>query len=56
MHILANGAVRNLRPTIMNHLKNRIMKKIYTIYQTDGIDLSGGYMTHATLCQMPLMR
>ena len=27
MHILANGAGRNLRPTIMNHLKIRIMEK-----------------------------
>lgn len=27
MHILANGAGRNLRSTIMNHLKNRIMKE-----------------------------
>ena len=27
MHILANGAVRNLRPTITNHLKIRIMEK-----------------------------
>lgn len=25
MHILANGAARNLRPTIINHLKIRIM-------------------------------
>lgn len=49
MHILANGAVRNLRSTIMNHLKNRIMKKIYTIYQTNEINLLGGYMTYATL-------
>lgn len=49
MHILANGAARNLRPTIMNHFKIRIMKKIYTIYQTNGINLSGGYMTYATL-------
>ena len=28
MHILANGAGRNLRSTIMNHLNIRIMKKI----------------------------
>ena len=27
MHILANGAGRNLRSTIMNHLKIRIMKE-----------------------------
>lgn len=27
MHILANGAGRNLRPTIINHLKIRIMKQ-----------------------------
>ena len=27
MHILANGAGRNLRSTIMNHLKIRIMEK-----------------------------
>ena len=27
MHVLANGAGRNLRSTIMNHLKIRIMKK-----------------------------
>lgn len=27
MHILAIGAVRNLRPTIINHLKIRIMKQ-----------------------------
>ena len=27
MHILANGAGRNLCSTIMNHLKNRIMKE-----------------------------
>lgn len=27
MHILANGAVRNLRSTIMNHLNIRIMKE-----------------------------
>ena len=27
MHILANGAGRNLRPTIMNHLNIRIMEK-----------------------------
>lgn len=27
MHILANGAGRNLRSTIMNHLKNRIMNR-----------------------------
>lgn len=27
MHILANGAGRNLRSTIMNHFKIRIMKQ-----------------------------
>lgn len=27
MHVLANGAERNLRSTIMNHLKIRIMKE-----------------------------
>ena len=27
MHILANGAGRNLRPTIINHLNIRIMEK-----------------------------
>ena len=27
MHILANGAGRNLRSTIINHLKIRIMKQ-----------------------------
>lgn len=27
MHILANGAERNLRSTIINHLKIRIMKQ-----------------------------
>lgn len=27
MHILANGAARNLRPTITNHLNIRIMKE-----------------------------
>ena len=27
MHILANGAGRNLRSTIMNHLNIRIMKE-----------------------------
>lgn len=27
MHILANGAGRNLRSTIMNHFKIRIMKE-----------------------------
>ena len=29
MHILANGAGRNLRSTIMNQLKNIIMDKIF---------------------------
>lgn len=29
MHILANGAGRNLRSTITNHFKIRIMEKIF---------------------------
>ena len=29
MHILANGAGRNLRSTIINHLNYRIMEKIF---------------------------
>lgn len=49
MHILANGAGRNLRSTIMNHLKIRIMKKIFTYYQTNKVNILGGYMTYATL-------
>lgn len=49
MHILANGAGRNLRSTITNHLKIRIMKKIFTYYQTNKVNILGGYMTYATL-------
>lgn len=44
MHILANGAGRNLRSTITNHFKIRIMKKIYTYYQTNEVNILGGYM------------
>lgn len=51
MHILANGAGRNLRSTIMNHLKIRIMKKIFTLYQTNKVNILGGYMTYATLSE-----
>ena len=32
MHILANGAGRNLRSTIMNHLNIRIMKEVHYIW------------------------
>ena len=35
MHILANGAGRNLRSTIINHLKIRIMEKDYKDCLTD---------------------
>lgn len=49
MHILANGAGRNLRSTIINHFKIRIMKKIYTYYQTNEVNILGGYMTYSTL-------
>lgn len=51
MHILANGAGRNLRSTIMNHFKIRIMKKIYTYYQTNEVNILGGYMTYSTLSE-----
>lgn len=51
MHILANGAGRNLRSTIMNHLKIRIMKKIFTYYRTNKVNILGGYMTYATLSE-----
>lgn len=51
MHILANGAGRNLRSTITNHFKIRIMKKIYTYYQTNEVDIPGGYMTYSTLSE-----
>lgn len=49
MHILANGAGRNLRSTIINHLKIRIMKKIFTYYQTNKVNILGGYMTYSTI-------
>ena len=51
MHILANGAGRNLRSTIINHFKIRIMKKIYTYYQTNEVNILGGYMTYSTLSE-----
>lgn len=51
MHILANGAGRNLRSTITNHLNIRIMKKIFTYYQTNKVNILGGYMTYSTLSE-----
>lgn len=48
MHILANGAGRNLRSTIMNHLnirimKEQILKKIERVNEGSGINAIDTY-------------
>lgn len=36
---------------ITNHLNYRIMKKIFTLYQTNKVNILGGYMTYSTLSE-----